>query len=458
MRNLLLAGLALATLLGAGGSSARPEVYAVRIPMGTYAQVQGLVQRGFDFVGADFEKNELLFYADANGVTQLRKSSSRTVVASPLIVETLDSRWKHPDDILTALKKVETSYPDLAYVTSIGKSVEGNEIYAIRLTDSFASPARGKAVVLFDFMHHAREVMTPEVAFDIVDYLTQGYATDKKVRQWLLLNEIWVVPMVNPDGNGIVWSSDNMWRKNSRGGYGVDINRNYPYAWGSCKGSSGNRNDEQYRGPSAASEPETQALISLAKEIVPVVNISYHTASELVIYPMSCPGVRPTAAQRPIVEGEGKALAATLKRDSGSGTYRPGYSYDLLYPVDGGSIDWMYNELQTLAYCVEMNSVDQGFQPSYSAWRDTTVKRNRAGWQWALERVNRTSIRVFTEPGETVEIRKPDGSSYAKKKADPKGWAHFIVQAGNYQAVDTSGKAPTEPVTVTTSVQVVRFR
>lgn len=44
----------------------------------------------------------------------------------------------------------------------------------------------------------------------------------------------------------------------SGNGNGVDLNRNYGFSWGSNEvGSSGNKCQEDYRGPSAFSEPET---------------------------------------------------------------------------------------------------------------------------------------------------------------------------------------------------------
>jgi hypothetical protein len=79
------------------------------------------------------------------------------------------------------------------------------------------------------------------------------------------------VPIVNPDGLLYNQSTNpnggGMWRKNRRnngnGTYGVDLNRNYPYMWGyNNTGSSPTPGSETYRGPSAGSEPETQAMIA----------------------------------------------------------------------------------------------------------------------------------------------------------------------------------------------------
>jgi len=204
---------------------------------------------------------------------------------------------------------------------------------------------------------------------------------------------IWVVPMVNPDGNNRVWSSSSMWRKNTRGGYGVDINRNYSEDWGTCNGSSGSQSSEIYRGPSPGSEPETEALMDLAARIQPKFNISYHSFSEIVIYPFGCRPKTIPSPDRDLYERVGRELAAVLVRDSGSGSYQAGTAYELLYNVDGGSLDWMYAKHNIMSYVVEVNSSAQGFQPSYNTWRDISVQRQRKGWQYILDQMDGPGIK-----------------------------------------------------------------
>jgi carboxypeptidase T len=308
-------------------------------------------------------------------------------------VRTPDAEYKKPDDIERSLKATESNFPDLASVRSIGKSNDGRDIWAIQLTARLVDPGHPKPTILFDAMHHAREVMTPEVALDIVNELTTKYATDPDVQKWMNEYSIWVVPMVNPDGNNKVWEEDSMWRKNTRDGHGVDINRNYPAEWNTCGGSSGNKNSDIYRGASAGSEPETQALMALAKEVHPIFNVSYHSFSEIVIYPFGCNPKTIDEKHRKTYEGVGKDLAKKLLRDSGSGSYRAGTSYQLLYNVDGGSVDWMYTDDLIMSYVVEVNSTSQGFQPSYAKWRDRTIEGQRPGWKFLLDRMSGPGIR-----------------------------------------------------------------
>ena len=85
--------------------------------------------------------------------------------------------------------------------------------------------------------------------------------------------------MLNPDGHHIVeagggGSSPYYQRKNANNTngcttwpptsstqFGTDNNRNFPFLWNCCGGSSGAPCSQTYRGTSAGSEPETQAVI-----------------------------------------------------------------------------------------------------------------------------------------------------------------------------------------------------
>ncbi len=368
-----------------------PREYYIEIPFESHEQLKELNDAGWSIGGVNFESKRISLVVAEENLFNLRDMK---VLSRQAIAFAPDSQFKTYEEINTIFHEIADNYPQLASVEVIGKTLEGKDLIAMHLTSRFVRPESGeKPAVLFDAMHHAREVMTPEVAIDIADYLTKNYGIDEKVSHWVNNYSIWIVPMVNPDGNDKVWNAQSMWRKNTRDGHGVDVNRNYDYAWNACNGSSGNKNSDTYRGASAGSEPETQVLMQLAERIKPVINISYHSYSEIVIYPYGCSPKRVPAPDGPIYERIGKELAATLVRDSGNGKYTAGTAYELLYDVDGGSIDHMYAKHKTLAYVIEMNSTNQGFQPSFSQWREKTVERQRAGWMYILDQMGKPGIR-----------------------------------------------------------------
>ena len=200
--------------------------------------------------------------------------------------------------------------------------------------------------------------------------------------------------MVNPDGSNIVWTANNMWRKNAHAGvasiYGVDNNRNYNYRWGECNGSSANTGAQDYRGPAAGSEPETQAVMKLADYVHPTASLSYHSYSEFVLYPYGCQG--DLTSENVLIQKVANELAAILPRDSGRGNYTPGTPWKLLYSVDGSSMDYLYAAHGALALTFEINT---DFQPNYSI-RDATVAKHRNAWMYFLNRATKNMHRIVT--------------------------------------------------------------
>jgi len=343
--------------------------------------------RHLDMPGISLKDHSVDIISSADYYHQLKQQGYPVKLLE--VQSKVDDQYLNPVEVVETIHKLKEDYPNIVNVKKIGTSFRGLPIYAVRIS----SPENVdlKPSILFNSMHHAREVMTPEVAVDIMHYLTENYQNPNTpwVRDWVDQLATWVVPQVNPDGNTIVWRSDSWWRKNAHGDqtqtWGVDLNRNYPYEWGKCRGSSGSQHSETYRGQSAGSEPETQAMINFEKEENFAIDVSYHSYSELVISPYGCK--KTSTPEHFIVDSIGKKLASLLVTDSGRGSYEYGQPWQIIYPTDGDDISWLYHDLDTMAYIIEVNSSSEGFQPSYAKWRDVTVKNQRKGWSFLLMRL-----------------------------------------------------------------------
>lgn len=344
-----------------------------------------------------------------------------------------DEEYQTPEEVESYLRRYHERYPELTKLVSIGRSLEGRDIWALKISDNAAERELEEPAHLFNSMHHAREVMGPEVGLDIIEQLLGSYTKDKQVERWVNNNEIWVMPMFNVDGNNKMWNEDAWWRKNVRGGYGVDLNRNYPAGWDSCNGSSGWRWSQTYRGESPASEPETKAMMDFIRDIRPVFDISYHSYSELVIYPYGCEPRRTQTKE--VVEPIGKKVASLLD-------YTPGTAWETLYNADGGDIDWMYQAYQVIPFVIELNSSRQGFHPDYHKWRDKTVQRNRAGWRYLLERAHGSGVRGrLTAEGKAVpefdlEVYKTSNGKktlFQNYVGHKTGAFHLVLNPGKYE-------------------------
>ncbi|GGW68573.1 zinc carboxypeptidase [Streptomyces lucensis JCM 4490] len=233
------------------------------------------------------------------------------------------------------------AHPGLTKVESIGRTVGGQDILALRLTRNAKKSADGaKPSVLYMSNQHAREWITPEMTRRLMHYYLDHYGTDKRVRKIVDSTELWFVLSANPDGYDYTFrdSGTRLWRKNLRDvngdgvigtGDGVDLNRNFAYKWGyDDEGSSPSPTSETYRGASPASEPETRALDGFEKRIGFRYAINYHSAAELLLYGVGWQVATPTPDDVLY-----KALAGTPGNSAVPG-YRPQVSSEL-YTTNG---------------------------------------------------------------------------------------------------------------------------
>jgi hypothetical protein len=424
-------------------------------------ELNELAKEGYDIAGVDLEKStaDIVVHEQVDGLA-LRFKGFSVLSMKPFDTRLApDSNYKTHAEVTALLQQYAADFPNITRLQSVGQTREGRDIWALKITDNPDTRELDEPTILFNGMHHAREVMSVEVPLDAINFLLSNYGVLSNVTGWIDTTEIWIMPMLNADGNNKVWNGNSMWRKNTFNGYGIDINRNYPYGWNSCNGSSGSTSADDYRGPSPASEPETQAMMNLVARIQPVFSISFHSYSELVLYPYGCRSNR--TATREIVESIGQQMAALVPRDSGRGTYTPGTPWELLYNADGGDIDWMYTAHHVIPYVVELNGSSQGFQPPFS-YRQPTVEKVRAAWSLLLNKLSASGVRGVirdgsgrTNPDSVVTVRSLTAFPALDTMTDinwpvkADGTYHLVLLPGTYHLTFTSnGRRVEQDVTV----------
>ncbi|MGZ3662715.1 MAG: M14 family metallopeptidase, partial [Bdellovibrionota bacterium] len=203
-----------------------------------------------------------------------------------------DSIYHNYERMNKELTDLVAAHPAVAHKLTIGKSLEGRDIVGIRIgthaKDGLTPTALPGAVFMGG--HHAREHLSVEVPLLLAHFLLES--KDEKVLAMLDTRDIFIIPMINPDGAEFDISTGDyqMWRKNraknsGESCSGVDINRNYGYEWGTG-GSSTDACSDVYMGPKPFSEPETQAVKAFVEGHLNLkVLLTFHTYSELVLYP-----------------------------------------------------------------------------------------------------------------------------------------------------------------------------
>ncbi|MFB6772432.1 M14 family zinc carboxypeptidase [Streptomyces sp. NPDC056337] len=252
--------------------------------------------------------------------------------------------------------------PRLTKVVSIGKTVNGQDILALKLTKNAKESKDGsKPSVLYMSNQHAREWITPEMTRRLMHHYLDKYDEDRRIRKLVDSTELWFLLSANPDGYDYTFeNTDNrLWRKNLRdnngdgalgAGDGVDLNRNFAYKWGyDDEGSSPNPTSQTYRGAGPNSEPETKALDRFQKRIGFTYGINYHSAAELLLY-----GVGWQVATDTPDDVLYKALAGTPENSAIPG-YHPQVSSEL-YTTNGEADGHAANVNGTAMFTPEMST------------------------------------------------------------------------------------------------------
>ena len=271
-----------------------------------------------------------------------------------------------PPQVDAALTTLHNTYPGQTSIITIGTSYGGNPMKALKISSNPAVNDPTKGDVVYVALHHAREWISVEVALYLADELLARYSTDATLHADMDRLQIWIIPVVNPDGYvyTATWgscadvTSPRMWRKNRRlnsdGTFGVDLNRNWGYQWGLLSGSSNATTDDTYHGTGAFSEPETTVLRDFLNGLTNVKSfVTYHSFSELYLRPWSY-----TTSDPP---GE-PTLKSIAQRNINliAAVHGHTYSENIWYTSSGEATDWVWQEKRVAAFTPELRPAPTG--------------------------------------------------------------------------------------------------
>ncbi len=256
------------------------------------------------------------------------------------------------------IKQLEKKYPFLKF-QSVGKSVEGRDLYVVRL-------GIGQREVHYQGAIHANEWITTPVLMKFIEDYAQAYTQNKNlngynIRQLYNQVSVWIMPMANPDGvelvirgispsnpyyNSVIAANDSStnfdrWKANIRG---VDLNDQFPAFWEEEKARTEVDRPyyRDYPGPYPFSEPESRTMGNFTYSHNFRLIVAVHTQGEVIYW-----GYR---GYEPAVS---RVIAENMARVSG---YQP-----IQYVVsDAGYRDWFILEWRRPGFTVE---VGRGINP-----------------------------------------------------------------------------------------------
>ena len=271
-----------------------------------------------------------------------------------------DGNWytvyRELDEIENHIDLIVTD-SDISTKIVIGQSYEGRDIFLVKI--SADTTDLDKPAVFINGCQHAREWITPMAATYLIESLSSQYGSDEEITMLLNLVDVYILPVMNPDGYVYTWEEDRWWRKNRQINLGsecvgTDLNRNWDFDWNGLESTSQDPCSYIYVGASPFSAPETQVVSNYLLSIPNLVNhIDLHNYSALI--------VGPWASSNELTDDNDEIFCLGTKMQSvvsnennypyifGTGTVN-----GLLYLISGGMVDWIYASLSSLSYLYEL--------------------------------------------------------------------------------------------------------
>jgi len=171
------------------------------------------------------------------------------------------------DELTGFLQEINSQYPNITNLLSIGQSVEGRELWVLEVSDN---PGVNELEPEFKYIAnmHGDETVGRELSLFLIEWLVQEYGTNQRATDLVNNTSIFIMPSMNPDG----FESGDRYNAN-----GVDLNRDFPDQFDDPNNSINGR------------QPETRAMMEWTWNHNFVLSANMHTGALVANYPYDGP-------------------------------------------------------------------------------------------------------------------------------------------------------------------------
>ncbi len=267
--------------------------------------------------------------------------TTRTMVDPPTALEDYHNYKAMTDE----LHRLADSYPEIARLTSLGKSVQGRDIWMMTISDH-VDLDEGEPELLYVANMHGDEVVGRELSIYHIRRLLGEYGVRARTTNLVNQSKMFIVASMNPDGFEMHqrYSATN-----------TDLNRNFPDFTSDDHDNSTGR------------AVETKAIMDLHASHHFIAAVNFHGGEVCFNLPWDTKE-NATAAEKfaddAVLFPMGRAWADSNPTMAANSSFDRGLTYGYeWYEVNGGMQDWSIFYRQSMHATVEL---------SYTKWPDAS--------------------------------------------------------------------------------------
>ncbi len=167
------------------------------------------------------------------------------------------------NEYVNFMQNTVSDHPDICQLIDIGDSVNGNDILFLKISDNVTLDEAEPEVRYIATIHGDEPIGLDQMA-RLINQLTDDYGTDQRITDIVNNTELWINPLMNPDG----YINHERYNQN-----GVDLNRNFPTPAG-VQHPDGN-----------TWQPETQAIMNWTEGHYFTASLVFHSGATVMNYP-----------------------------------------------------------------------------------------------------------------------------------------------------------------------------
>ncbi|XP_039200447.1 carboxypeptidase M isoform X1 [Crotalus tigris] len=186
------------------------------------------------------------------------------------LVSSLDFRYHHTNELEAFLKEMQKNYPAIAHLYSIGKSVQGRDLWVLALGRSPTQHKIGIPEFKYVGNMHGNEALGRELLLHLIKYLVESDQRDPVITKLINHTRIHIMPSMNPDGfeaSVMFECASTIGRYNANK---KDLNRNFP---------------DHFTTNNQIIQPETKAVMNWINTGMFVLSANLHGGALVASYP-----------------------------------------------------------------------------------------------------------------------------------------------------------------------------
>lgn len=329
-------------------------IYVVEIKINNRSDLDRLMEGGFDVsnvrdrvVTIYATREELQLLSEMGYVPEIIEQQPQPGWLAEKTEQKGVGVYHNYTSLTAELQSYAAAYPDICRLISLGTTVQGRQIWAMKITDN---PDVSEDEPEFKYIAaiHGDEPLSTEMCFYFIDYLLTNYNTNTRVRQIVDSTEIWIVPLMNPDG--LELGS----RYNANG---YDLNRSFP------EGSSDDVTNI-FSGPYNNTDgrpPEVASIMRWSQSRNFVLSANFHSGALVVNYPYDNDGLGSVYSPTPddLLFQDISRRYSYYNPPMWNSPYFPNGITNgaAWYVISGGMQDWNYRYVSNNEVTIELSDI-----------------------------------------------------------------------------------------------------